>query len=89
MEEYLHLKHLAKNLGEQKMDEERAEILREIKMCGGLNSGFFWCRARVRNGTAMSKLKDDWGTVVTDEAAMADLARSRFESLGKGDGRYQ
>ena len=40
-EEYRHLKHVAKDLVKQKMVEERAEILREMKMHGGLTAGSF------------------------------------------------
>ena len=49
------------------------------------NSGFFWRRARVKNGRGMSKLRDNRGAVVTNEVAPSDLERSHFESLGKGD----
>ena len=43
------MKHVANDIVKQKMDEYRAEILREVKMRGGLTVGFFfWRRARVK-----------------------------------------
>ena len=84
-DDYVRLKHVAKDLVKQKMEKERAEILREMKACGGFNSGFFWRKAKGRKGKGMSKLRDSSGTVVSDEEVVAGVARSHFESLGKGE----
>ena len=35
----------------------------------------------------MSKLRDSSGTAVSDKEVVAGVARSHFESLGKGGGR--
>ena len=68
-----------------KMDKDRAEILREMKMHGGLRVGSFG-EGYGKEWQGVSKLRDDRGAVETDEAAMTALARSHVESLGKGDG---
>ena len=70
----------------QKMEKERADILREVKTSGGYNSRFFWSRAQWKKGKGMSKIRDDSGAVVTEEEAIADVARAHFESLGRGSG---
>ena len=33
----------------------------------------------------MSKLRDDSGTVMTEEGVVAGIARAHFESLGRGE----
>ena len=85
-DDYLRLKQVAKDLVKQKMEKERADILREMKTSGGYNSRFFWSRAQWKKGKGMSKIRDDSGAVVTEEEAIADVARAHFESLGRGSG---
>ena len=40
----------------------------------------------MEEGEGMSKIRDDSGSVVTEEEAIADVARAHFESLGRGSG---
>ena len=83
-DEYLHLKHEARDLVKEKMEKEREDILKEMKKCGGFNSGFFWHRAKAKKGKCLTKLRDESGAVMTEERIVADIARSHFESLGRG-----
>ena len=41
-EDYLRLKHVARDLVKHKMEKKRVEILQEMKVNGGFNSRFFW-----------------------------------------------
>ena len=45
-EEYLRLKHVARDLVKHKMEKERVEILQEMKANGGFNSRFFGVELR-------------------------------------------
>ena len=69
------------------MEKERVEILQEIKANGGFNSSFFGGRAKVKNGKGMSKLRDDSGTVVTEEEVVAGIARAHLKHSVEGSGR--
>lgn len=84
-DEYLHLKHVARDLVKEKMAKEREDILKEMKECGGFNSGVFWRRAKTKKGKCMTKLRDGSGTLVTEERIVAGIARSHFEKLGRGE----
>ena len=68
------------------MEKERAKILKEMKVGGGFNSGFFWRRAKCKKAKGMTKLRDDSGEIVTEEGDVAGLAASYFETLGRGSG---
>jgi len=83
-ESYLQLKQAAKELVKQKMEKERAQILEEMRAGGGYNSAKFWRRAKGRKGKGLEKMRDESGTVVTDETEVADMARAHFEMLGRG-----
>ena len=84
-DDYLRLKQVAKDLVKEKMEKERAEILKEMKAGGGFNSGFFWRRAKCKKAKGMTKLRDDSGEIVTEEGDVAGLAASYFETLGRGE----
>ena len=84
-DDYLRLKQVAKDLVKQNMEKERADVLGEMKT-SGYNTRFFWSRARLKKTKGMSKTRDDSGAVVTEEEAIADVARAHFESLGRGSG---
>ena len=83
-EEYVMLKREAKDLIRQKMDKEREDILKEMRCGGGFNSKVFWQRAKRKRGKDLTALRHSNGGIVKDESQVAELAKSYFESLGKG-----
>ena len=56
-EDYLRLKHVARDLVKHKMEKERVEILQEMKANGGFNSRFFWVEVRQRMGRVCRSLE--------------------------------
>ena len=41
----------------------------------------------LRQRKCLTKLRDKRGAVMTEERIVADIARSHFESLGRGNGK--
>ena len=79
------MKQKAKDLVAEKRQQERNVVLEEFRKTGGYGGSFFWKKVKKSAVKGLTRLRNSFGKVVSEEKEMAEIAREHFKKMPKAD----